>query len=43
MRDRLAHGYFEIDTDVIFDTLRNDIPPLLNVIKQVKNDISTQF
>ncbi|WP_352423469.1 HepT-like ribonuclease domain-containing protein [Proteiniphilum sp.] len=33
MRDRLAHGYFEIDTDVIFDTLRNDTSPLLSVIK----------
>ena len=36
MRDRLAHGYFEIDTDVSFDTLRNDISPLLAVIKQIK-------
>ena len=33
MRDRLVHGYFKIDTDVIFDTLRNDISPLLTVIK----------
>ena len=39
MRDKIAHGYFEIDIDVIFDTLENDIPPLLEVIKQMKNDI----
>jgi uncharacterized protein with HEPN domain len=39
MRDRIAHGYFEMDIDVIFDTLKNDIPPLLEVIKQMKNDI----
>jgi uncharacterized protein with HEPN domain len=39
MRNRIAHGYFEIDTDVIFDTLKNDIPPLLVVIRQIKNDI----
>jgi len=43
MRDRIAHGYFEIDTDVVFDTLKNDIPPLLVVIKQMKNDISAFF
>jgi uncharacterized protein with HEPN domain len=36
MRNRIAHGYFEIDIDVIFDTLKNDIPPLLAVIKQIK-------
>ncbi|HHV84620.1 MAG TPA: DUF86 domain-containing protein [Petrimonas sp.] len=40
MRDRIAHGYFEIDIDVIFDTLKNDIPPLLAVIKQMKKDIT---
>jgi uncharacterized protein with HEPN domain len=40
MRDRIAHGYFEIDTDVVFDTLKNDIPPLLETIKQMKNDLS---
>ena len=40
MRDRISHGYFEIDIDVIFDTLRNDIPPLLEIIKQMKNDLS---
>ena len=39
MRDRIAHGYFEIDIDVIFDALKNDIPPLLDVIKQIKKDI----
>ena len=39
MRDRIAHGYFEIDIDVVFDTLKNDIPPLLEVVKQMKNDL----
>ena len=39
MRDRISHGYFEIDIDVIFETLRNDILPLLETIKQMKNDL----
>ena len=39
MRDRIAHGYFEIDVDVVFDALKNDIPQLLQVIKQMKNDL----
>ena len=40
MRDRIAHGYFEIDIDVVYDALKNDIPPLLEVIKQMKNDLT---
>jgi uncharacterized protein with HEPN domain len=39
MRNRIAHAYFEIDIDVVFDALKNDIPPLLGVIKQMKNDL----
>jgi len=39
MRDRIAHGYFEIDIDIVFDALKNDIPPLLEVIKQMKKDL----
>jgi uncharacterized protein with HEPN domain len=38
MRDRIVHGYFEVDIDVVFDTLKNDIPPLLTIIKQMKID-----
>ena len=40
MRNRIAHGYFEIDIDVVFDVLKNDIPPLLEVIRQMKNDLA---
>ena len=40
IRNRIAHGYFEIDVDVVFDTLKNDIPPLLEVIRQMKIDLS---
>lgn len=39
MRNRIAHGYFEIDIDIISDALKNDIPPLLTTIKQMKNDV----
>ncbi|MDR0307513.1 MAG: DUF86 domain-containing protein [Chitinispirillales bacterium] len=40
MRDRMVHGYFQIDIEVVFDALKNDIPPLLAVIKQMKDDLS---
>jgi uncharacterized protein with HEPN domain len=29
MRDRLIHHYFDIDLDVLWDTVREDLPPLL--------------
>ncbi|MCM1356259.1 MAG: DUF86 domain-containing protein [Staphylococcus sp.] len=33
MRNHIAHGYFELDADVVFETVKNDIPPLLDVIR----------
>ena len=39
MRDVIAHHYFDLDAEKVFDTLKNDIPPLLEVIKQMKNDL----
>jgi uncharacterized protein with HEPN domain len=41
MRNRIAHGYFDIDIDIVLDTLKNDIPPLLQVVKQMR--ISAQI
>jgi len=39
MRDIIAHHYFEIDIDIVSDILRNDIPPLVTMIKQMINDL----
>lgn len=32
MRNHIAHGYFELDADVVFEAVTKDIPPLLNII-----------
>lgn len=29
MRNHLAHGYFDINTDLVFDVIQNDLSPLL--------------
>lgn len=29
MRNHLAHGYFDINTDLVFDVIANDLSPLL--------------
>lgn len=39
MRDKIAHHYFEIDTDVVFQTLQQDIPQMLPVVKQMIADV----
>lgn len=28
MRDHIAHGYFDIDAELVFETIKNDIEPL---------------
>ena len=39
IRDKIAHHYFEIDTDVVFQTIEEDIPLMLPVINKILNDL----
>lgn len=43
LRNRIAHGYFDIDVDVISDVVNNDLQPLLEAIdyfvEYLKNNI----
>ena len=39
LRDVIAHHYFEVDAEKVFVILRHDVPPLLSVIKQMKEDL----
>lgn len=32
MRDHIAHGYFDINTDLVWDVVKNDLPSLHNAI-----------
>ena len=40
MRDKIAHHYFEIDTDVVFLTVQQDVPKMKEVIYRIIADIS---
>ena len=33
IRDRIAHGYFEIDPDIIFETVKTELPELLKATR----------
>lgn len=34
MRNHIAHGYFELDADIVFEAVKNDIPPLKEIIQK---------
>ena len=42
MRDVIAHHYFEIDAEIVFSTLQNDIQPLLQTVWKIKNDLGSR-
>ena len=39
LRDFIAHAYFRIDAAVVFDTLQNNLRPLLSTIQQMIADL----
>ena len=40
MRDKISHHYFEIDVDVVFRTIEEDIRQMKPVIEKMINDIN---
>lgn len=42
MRDKIAHHYFEIDTDVVFLTVQQDVPKMQEVINRIIADMSKE-
>ena len=39
MRNRIAHGYFDINLDVVWDTVQTALPLLLNQLYVLLNNI----
>jgi uncharacterized protein with HEPN domain len=39
MRDRLVHGYFSADIDVIWDTVTTDLPTLIPAIRRLRDEL----
>ncbi len=33
MRDRITHGYFEVDIEEVWNTIEKDLPSLIRYIK----------
>jgi uncharacterized protein with HEPN domain len=41
MRNHIAHGYFDINTDFVWDVIQNDLQPLLEAIEYFIKNIYT--
>jgi uncharacterized protein with HEPN domain len=41
MRNRVAHGYFRIDLDMVWKTIHADLPELHSQIKRLLEQIKT--
>jgi uncharacterized protein with HEPN domain len=35
LRNRLIHGYFDVNLDIVWDTILEDLPPLLKDLKEI--------
>jgi uncharacterized protein with HEPN domain len=38
MRDRLIHGYFDVNFDVVWETVTNDLPALIDKLEKIVTD-----
>ena len=41
MRDHIAHGYFDINSDLVWDTIQNDLTPLQTAVEYFKKNLYT--
>ncbi len=38
MRNRVAHGYFDVNLDLVWETVRSALPQLAGQLKMIRND-----
>jgi uncharacterized protein with HEPN domain len=41
MRHRLVHAYYDIDPDLVWSTLREDLPPLIRALQRICEAVDT--
>ena len=41
IRDIIAHHYFDLDAEVVFNVVKNEFPNLLQTIRRIKNDLDS--
>lgn len=43
MRDHIAHGYFDINSELVWDVIKNDLTPLLEAVDYFIENIYSLF
>ena len=41
LRDHIAHGYFNLDADIIFDVVKDEIPKLRETLIKIKREVDS--
>ena len=39
MRDIIAHHYFDLDAEIVYDVIKHDLPQLKDVLQQIIDDL----
>ena len=39
MRDIMAHHYFDLDAEIVYDVIKHDLPKLKDVLQQIIDDL----
>ena len=42
MRDRIIHRYFAVNYTIVWDTVKDHIPPLQSIIEQILKDVEEE-
>jgi len=42
LRDVIAHNYFDLDAELIFEVVKNELPPMLSTLQKIKSDIQQE-
>ena len=42
LRNHIAHGYFDLDADIIFDVVKNEIPSLKETLQRIKSNTGSR-
>lgn len=40
MRNRLVHGYFDVDAEIVWNTIQNDLPILKKQIEEISKNLA---
>jgi len=41
MRDRLVHAYFDVNLDVVWQTVTQDLPPLIGRLEDIASEVES--